>query len=236
MVASSDKNKILNIKPSSAITPQFRDQAVLEESGIHSLDEDNAVLVFHDVLQPEELKAYLAGAATVTRKSGRSGYGVKPRREICYSPDGQPYVYSRVQHATTIYPDHVLPLITKFEEIVNDTLTKDGYGSNLYKTPSSVVDIIYDETFPLGGSISAHSDDEDEWGMVVVYSLGQTRWFRVRNKETKQWYNMPLVHNSLVVMYGPTFQSLYTHQIDKLKTQDKVKVRLSLNIRYSLNY
>lgn len=101
-----------------------------------------------------------------------------------------------------------------------------------YTVPSSAVDICYDGTLERGGSIAAHKDDEEDWGMVIVFSLGQTRYLRVRNDVTKEFVNVEMRHNSLVVMYGDTFQKMYTHQVDRLSPNEPIGTRLSLNVRY----
>lgn len=208
----------------------FRGQTVITEQGTVSLDEKNKIILIHDLLSPSALAAYLERAQLVPRESGRSGFGMKPRKEVCYSPDGKPYVYSRIAHKTLPYPDHVLMTLSRAFERVEEVL---GHQSE-YRTLSSGVDILYDASFPRGGSISAHSDDEDAWGLVLVFSLGQTRHLRVRSKATKQWFNVEMKDNSVVAMYGPTFQQEYTHQVDKLKASEPVHARFSLNARYKV--
>lgn len=227
-IVKKESNKI---EPMACRTPTFRGQ-VLEKTGYYKLDKENAVLIINDILDSDQLEEYLEEACKVERKSGRSGFGIKPRREICYSPDGKPYVYSRVKHPTVPYPNHVKTVMDIFLDRIDNLLETEEKPPNKYTVPTSAVDIIYDEMFPQGGSISAHKDDEDDWGMVIVFSLGQTRFLRVRRDEDRKWYNVKVVHNSIVVMYGPTFQSLYTHQVDKLYKDEKVGTRLSLNIRY----
>lgn len=94
------------------------------------------------------------------------------------------------------------------------------------------VDIVYPSTIPGSGSISEHSDLELDWDMVIVYSLGQTRYFKVRDKLTRKVVNVPTPHNSLLVMVGESFQKKYTHSIDRLKKNDVLGYRMSLNARY----
>ena len=155
---------------------------------------------------------------------------MKPRREVCYSVDGEPYVYSRIKHHTVKYPQHVLNMLEICMAQINEIMP-----DNPYTVLSTGVDIIYDNQHKLGGSISAHKDDEDDWGMVIVLSLGQTRYLRVRRVSDKEWYNVEMTHNSMIVMYGPSFQQQYTHQVDKLHASDEVGIRLSLNARYMSN-
>jgi alkylated DNA repair dioxygenase AlkB len=78
-----------------------------------------------------------------------------------------------------------------------------------------------------------HSDNENEdWGLVLILSFGQERWLRIRSKKTGQWYNVKAGPNTLIAMYGSTFQEAYTHQVDKLSEDEEVGVRLSLNVRF----
>lgn len=207
-----------------------RGQTNIEEPGVYPLDDNNSVILISNLLSPSALEAYLERARLVPRKSGRSGFGMKPREEICYSPDGEPYVYSRIAHPTMKYPDYVLMTLQQAYEQVESKL---GYKCE-YRTLSSGVDILYSAAFPRGGSISAHSDDEDDWGLVLIFSVGQTRTLRVRNKETKQWFNIKMESNSVVAMHGATFQQKYTHQVDKLKASESVYQRFSLNARYKV--
>jgi len=130
------------------------------------------------------------------------------------------------------YPEYVLKVADIFCSLVDNSLQIEGLPKNPYTKLSTGIDIIYDASFPRGGSISAHKDDEQDWGMVIVFSLGQTRYLRIRRESDKSWYNVEMLHNSVVVMYGPTFQQKYTHQVDKLHASDVVGVRLSLNVRY----
>lgn len=223
-----ERSSILNISQKDSVTPKFRGQTTISTPGKHVLDDNgNCVLILHDALSLDEMKKYLSKAALVTRTTGPSVYGhTKPRREVCYSPTGESYVYSRISHPTDKFPKHVLRVLKVFNEYIDDIL------DNPFRELSNAVDIIYDSQHPRGGGISAHSDDEDEWGMVMIYSLGQTRWLRIRDKITKKYMNVKLLHNSLVVMYGNTFQSSHTHQVDKLSLRDVVYSRLSLNVRY----
>jgi len=221
-----------SIIPKKCIRPKFIGQAVIESPGFYPLDTENSIIFFHSILSPAERSAYIDKALLIPRTSGRSGFGLKPRKEMCYSPSGNPYVYSRVAHPTMKYPAHCLELLQKCIGIVHEKIREETGTDCPYSQIDSGVDILYDSTFPRGGSICAHKDDEDEsWGMVVIYSLGQSRYLRVRSDESKEFTNVFVCDNSLVVMYGPTFQKKYTHQVDKLYDRDEVGARLSLNAR-----
>lgn len=208
-----------------------------DKPNIYNIDNENMLIIIDNILSETELKEYIEAAKTVERLSGKSGFGLKPRREICYSPNGESYKYSGINHKTIKYPDHVLKVIEIFNTKI-DLILKEKNITNPYKTLCTGVDIIYDSTFPRGGSISAHKDDEDDYKLVIIYSLGQQRYLKVKrdkdiiNTEVIDTYNVNLGHNRLVVMYGETFQKKYTHQVDKLSVSETVGIRTSLNVRY----
>lgn len=229
-------SKSIKIIPMSCKRPSFRNQQVIERPGVVSIDKDNSILLIHSVLSPEVMSTYLEAAQQVERISSKSSYGhLKPRKEVCYTPTGAPYIYSGIAHPTLPYPPHVLTVLPYFEKAIDDLLSSSDRPPRPWRTSTSAVDICYDDSFERGGSISAHRDDEEEWGMVYIYSLGQTRYLRIRETSAEhdgRWINIKLIHNSLAVMYGPTLQKSYTHQIDKLSSGEFVGTRLSLNVRY----
>lgn len=214
--------------PRDCQKPKFQKvQRVFEEGGAYFLDSENALIVQHNVLDETELESYLMQAIMRKRVAGSSGFAIKPRYEVCYTTTGEPYNYSGQNHYTKKYPQYILDLIPKFQKIVDD-----GIGSTSpYKTLSHGVDIVYSNDFDRGGSISRHKDDEMDWGLVIILTLGQSRWLRVRNEEG-QFFNIKMKHNSIVCMHGPTFQKKYTHQVDKLSKHEPVHYRMSLNVRF----
>lgn len=202
--------------------------------GLESSTGPMCLVRIDNVLSPEAAQTYLEQAALVHRPSTMCstprGPCEIPRRQICYTRDGAPYKYSGRKHPTTVYPAHVLSLIQvlleAFQQVVPD---------NPYRTVDTATDLCYSPLQDRGGSISAHRDDENpHWGLVLNYSVGQTRTLRVRydyqgNKGS--FINLDMPHNSLVVMYGPGVQKYYTHQVDKLKPSQAVGTRYSLNVR-----
>lgn len=209
--------------------PRFTNQDTFNETGIYTLDDDlNMIILINDILDDNDVDEYLTNAINVKRISGKSSFGVKPRQEICYTIDGKPYKYSNINHNTEIYPQHVINIINKLTDKFNSFLPFDNEFNEL----STGVDILYSNKFPRGGSIGRHADDEYDWGLIIIYSLGQSRYIRIRNNSTSEFTNIKMVHNSLVAMYGSTFQQNYTHQVDKLSVNEKVSSRYSLNIRF----
>jgi hypothetical protein len=220
------------LAPLPCRTPAFRGQRVIVDAGRHDLDcEPGCALVLVDkALDAATLDEYLRGASQMRRVSGRAGFGMKPRRELCYSaPDEGAYKYSGTTHATVPYPMHVLRvadvLFKQFQRLVPD---------NPFTRLSHGIDIIYSAEFPRGGSVAAHADNEQPWGLVLIFSLGQTRWLRVKHTISGKRINVQMRHNSLLAMSGAAFQRRFTHQVDKLARNERVGIRLSLNLRYGL--
>ena len=216
------------IEPYDCKKPSFKKtQRTFEEGGTYFLDNENAIVVQNNILNETELECYITYAIAQERISGRSGFGKKPRYEVCYTPTGETYIYSGKKHFTKSYPEHVLSLIPKMQKIVDEGIGK----LSPYRTLSNAVDIVYSPDFERGGSISRHKDDEMDWGLVIILTLGQSRWLRIRD-EDGNFYNIKMSHNSIVCMHGKSFQQKYTHQVDKLMPNEPVKYRLSLNVRF----
>lgn len=200
-----------------------------------SLKNDSALVVVRKVLSKEQRDAYVAEAQQVQRRSHSAGHGATtPREEVCYTPDGLPYVYSGKRHLTTKYPEHVKTILPLLLAHFEAGLPAED-GENAYRRVSSGVDILYSDKFDRGGSIGRHRDDEHPgWGLVLIYSIGQARWLRVRDANSGQFYNVEMTDNSLVAMYGERFKADHTHQVDKLHKDEEVGARNSLNIRFLL--
>lgn len=221
-------HSINDIKFSPCRQPAFSSQIVVKTDGLTELDEENSIGVIYDAFELTVLKPYIESSLKVDRISGKSAFNsMKPRREICYTITGNSYKYSGVKHNSAQYPDHVLDIIPKIRDHISLL-----FPTNTFNTISNGVDIIYDSQFVGGGSIGAHGDNEGKWGLVVIFSLGQTRWLRIRRLSDKKWFNVEMRHNSLIMMHGKSFQMLYTHQVDKLKDSELVLPRLSLNVRF----
>jgi alkylated DNA repair dioxygenase AlkB len=81
-------------------------------------------------------------------------------------------------------------------------------------------------------SMGMHSDDEPELGpapAIASLSLGATRTFILRHKQTKQTLKLDLPGGSLLLMAG-TLQQNWLHGINK--TARPVGPRLNLTFRY----
>ena len=117
-----------------------RNGVTIDKPGLYPLSERDGIIVSHNILSQNELQDYFAVASTVDRKSGWSGYGMKPRKEVCYTIDGNPFLYSGVKHYTVKYPEHVLKVIPRFLEVTQTYLPTNV--RNPYTVLSHGVDII----------------------------------------------------------------------------------------------
>lgn len=80
-------------------------------------------------------------------------------------------------------------------------------------------------------SISYHSDDERFLGknpVIASLSLGQTRRFHLKHKETKERHSYDLTNGSLIVMKGNT-QHDWLHAVPKSKK--KLDERINITFR-----
>jgi len=192
----------------------------------------SSIVLMHNVLSESERTAFERVSLGIERRSGRSAFGLKPRMEVCYTANGQPYKYSGKKHFTTHMPSHIRDAIPGWLALLDQQLLSVD-RRNSYTRVSHAVDILYDASFARGGSIGRHKDDEqDGWGLVLIFSLGQTRWLRIRSELTGAWHNVEARDNSLIAMLGPSFQKDYTHQIDKLAEGEEIGARGSINIRF----
>ncbi len=80
-------------------------------------------------------------------------------------------------------------------------------------------------------SMGWHADDEPELGtqpVIASVSLGQTRAFRMRHRQTKDVVDITLEHGSLLIM-GGVMQHRWMHEIPK--TAKPVSQRINLTYR-----
>lgn len=206
-------------------------QETIDEPIILELDDENTVIVVHDVLDQDVIDEIISNEQDLQRtRTELRGHKI-PRWEICYTNDGKPFSYSSAKHDSIQYPPHA----EKLSELMLDQV-KLAIPDNKYTIRSHGISLLYSKDIDRGGSISAHSDVADrieaQWGLIGILSLGQARWMRFRDIKTKQFINVKLRHNSFAFMHGPTFQQKYTHQIDKLNENEEIGNRLSINIRY----
>jgi len=132
-----------------------------------------------------------------------------------FTNTGVSYAYSgiiRMPHHMTPTLEHVLGLCVQ------------ATGSNF----NSVLVNLYRDG---NDSVSWHSDNEEINGsepVIASVSIGATRRFDLRHKETEQTVRVDLEYGSLLEMSGLS-QYYWVHQIAKTKT--KVDTRINLTFR-----
>jgi alkylated DNA repair dioxygenase AlkB len=142
------------------------------------------------------------------------GFGKKrPRLESWHGDAGVVYTsYNR-----GMQPVPWTPTLLEIKEMV-ERKTRFGFNGvllNLYRDQND--------------SVSKHSDDEPEFGTnptIASISLGETRRFIVRGKQSKSKRAFMLTSGSLLVMSGDS-QSAYIHEIPKEKSPCGSRINLT---------
>ena len=139
-----------------------------------------------------------------------------PRLQCWYGDEGIHYSYSGISITRN---EWTLPLEEILSKIHDEFPHRfNGMLGNYYR----------------GGDdqVSWHSDDEEALGSepaIACASFGETRIFSLRNKETKESFQIRLEDRSLLLMLHPT-QRDWEHQINKSKSLKGP--RISLTFRF----
>lgn len=151
------------------------------------------------------------------------------------------YSYSGITHSKQEFP----PVLNSILKLVreNSFVTNTVSVKNLDKLNSCLINCYENEN----DSVNYHSDNEKELGpdfekniLVVSLSLGESRNFSIRTKESNQKaigkentdnfkMDVELKHGSLAVMYGD-FQHRYEHAILKEKTRKETRINLTFRV------
>lgn len=140
----------------------------------------------------------------------------QPRLTALFGNNGKTYTYSNITMRPHRFEGKLLELKKRVDEYSKTEFTtcllnlyRDGKDSNGW-----------------------HADDEKELGInpvIASISLGQERFFHLRNKEDKSLkHKIALEHGSLLLMKGVT-QHHWQHQIPK--TSRKIGERINLTFR-----
>ena len=139
-----------------------------------------------------------------------------PRLTAWYGDNDKPYTFSGI----TLKPKGWTAELTLIRKLVEEK-SNTQFNSvllNLYRDGND--------------SISWHTDAEKELGenpIIASVSLGATRKFQLRHKETKERIDIELENGSLLIMKG-ALQHYWQHQIPK--TKKKIEPRINLTFRY----
>lgn len=134
-----------------------------------------------------------------------------------------PYAYANIYHPENKLPEFLIPLLKE----VNDFLKENNIDSQM----NSVLINYYRDG---KDKINYHSDDLSQIGenpVICSISLGETRMFSFKHKETKSKIGFELSDGDLCVMKGDT-QEKWHHAI--LPEENKGP-RINLTFRNTLN-
>ncbi len=147
-------------------------------------------------LLPEESEALFRKLRdTFPWKQERSRFGPMPRLTAWYAEDRISYSYSGVTHVGVPWTPELLELKSCVEEVSDAEF--NSALLNLYRDGRD--------------SMGWHADDESELGVnpvIASVSLGATRRFKLKHRDSKETINLELTSGSLLVMAGTTIQNL----------------------------
>lgn len=198
--------------------PRTKHQVDSTYAGGWTLDyEDNSLWVFPNFLSEMDLKAYVTAASTVTRAIN----DLKHAR----TSDSRSFV--RYYTGSKQVPAHVNDLAFRVRQRIP--------GINGL---SFVADHLFGATHAGGGGLWEHSEVGKQ--TVVLFSLGQTRYLRLREKrfrakdEKRANYlaSVALSHNTVVILHGDTFQRNYKMSMEKFADQDQASTHHLLKLCY----
>lgn len=142
-----------------------------------------------------------------------------PRMISWHADEGLTYSYSGLLHSWQAWTPAMREIKEALERKVEHTF--NGCLANFYENERD--------------SVSMHSDDEDDMeagAPIASVSLGETRDFVVKHKETGARHVVPLEHGSLIVMSGAT-QKVSRHGVPKARRS--CGPRINLTFRRTLN-
>jgi alkylated DNA repair dioxygenase AlkB len=179
---------------------------------------DGGTLLYDpDFLAPgeaDDLFALLKERTLWRQETGAFGHPF-PRLTWYYADPGVAYTYSGVTHESAPWPDHLLGLRARVEEVAQAPF--NSLLLNYYRHGQD--------------SIGWHTDAEPELGpdpVVPSVSLGATRRFFLRHTRTREKLSFDLTHGSLLLM-GGTCQHHWQHSVPK--TAEPVGERINLTFR-----
>jgi len=128
----------------------------------------------------------------------------------------KPYTYSGLSMTPQPWSSTLMDLKHRCEDVAHHSF--NSVLANLYRDGQD--------------SMGWHQDNEPELGknpVIASLSLGETRRFVLRHRETKQKYQIELGHGSLLIMAGET-QHYWQHAVPK--TAKPRNERINLTFRY----
>lgn len=141
---------------------------------------------------------------------------LQPRLVAWFADAGTSYTYAGLTLQPSTWTNPILEIKAVCEELAGTTF--NSVLLNLYRDGNDTV--------------GWHSDNEPELGRdptIVSVSLGTTRRFDLRHKQTKETVKVALASGSALVMAGRT-QTAWSHQVPR--TKKVMEPRINLTFRH----
>ena len=190
-----------------------------EDEGTLDL-QDASITIHREYFSASKADAYLQELGKIRWKQEKIVvFGKKyfePRETAWYGDGGISYTYSGVTHTARPW----IPILAEMRDDIMGTVH------------SSFNSVLLNRYRDGRDGVAWHADDELELGnqpIIGSVSLGQTRCFQIRRKQTpREVISLNLHHGDLVIMSGE-MQKFWEHQVPK--TKQKVAERINLTFR-----
>ena len=215
------------INESKHITPPPLWKGQAETTVSKDLGNGNHLLIIHNILLPDERVSYLQRVGDIQHVDSTIGNSM----EMNFTRDGSVPSYADVNQPTQVLPSHILEVA----ESVSSS-TSAAIAGHIYTVLDTCAEIKLGKTMVRGGNICQQSDNLSQWGCISILSFGQTRWMRISKVGAQGTINVSMPDNSLLVMYGLSFQQQYQYQVDELPDGHSIGVNLLLKMRFRKPY
>ena len=189
----------------------------------------NHIYIIHDAVSESERISYLQQAADTTRMTTPSGIS-----QMYFTRDGSVPSYADVNQPTETLPSHMLTICSTVSDSVSSAV-----ADNPYTVLDNCAEYEFASTAYKGGGISTQSDacaESSKWGCTAMLSFGQTRWIRFSKNNAQGTINIAMPDNSIIVMYGTTFQDKYQYCVNELPDNHPIGTHLLLKMRFRKPY
>jgi len=189
-------------------------------ASISNIEGIEFIPAFLSELESSELFSILAEQLAWSEETIKMyGKPVKVPRLVCwYGDEGIEYRYSGINHIGLPWTPGLLLLKTRIEQHTHHKF--NSVLGNYYRNESD--------------SMGWHADNEKELGKtpcIASISLGEERIFKIRNKKSKEIFQIMLTNGSLLLMSG-NFQNEWQHSVPKVNQQKGARINLTYRYIY----
>ena len=220
---------VSHINKSKTIAAQQLWKGQAETAVSKDLGGGNHIYIIHNAVSESERISYLQRAADTSRTNTPSGI-----TQMYFTRDGSVPVYADVNQPTQTLPSHVLTMCSIVSESVSSAVAE-----NPYTVLDNCAEYEFASTAHRGAGLAPHSDacsESSKWGCIAMLSFGQTRWIRFSKNNAQGTINIAMPDNSIIVMYGTTFQDQYQYHVNELPANHPIGTHLILKMRFRKPY